>query len=72
MCLNGILGVAPQRLNNDVLLDPLEKDFYIPSMTIDIGDVQCTYLKVIGNKVNYLTAFVIDSPYKPHVGKVIN
>ena len=53
MCLNGIFGVAPQR-HNDVLLNPLKKDFYIPSVTIDIGDVQCTYLKVIGNKVNYL------------------
>ena len=38
MCLNGIFGVAPQRLNDDVLLNPLEKDFYVPSVTIDVDE----------------------------------
>ena len=37
---NGIFGIAPQRLDNDVLLNPLEEDLNLPTVAVDVRHLQ--------------------------------
>ena len=53
MSLDCVFGIAPQRLDDDVLLDPLEEDLYLPSVAVlghSLTDVDLTYFEKIARE----------------------
>jgi len=51
--LDCVFGIAPQRLDDDVLLDPLEEDLYLPSVAVlghSLTDVDLPYFEKIARE----------------------
>ena len=62
MGFHGILRVSPKRLDDDVLLYPLEENLYIPTVAVKICDFQRTDFEVVGDKCHFVASLhvVID------------
>ena len=43
-----VLGKSPKSLDDNILFDPFEENLYIPAMSVEIGYLQGTDLKVVG------------------------
>ena len=56
MCPDCVFGIAPQRLDDDVLLDSLEEDLYLPSVAVDVRHLQRADVEVVGDKAKHLSA----------------
>src|SRR5438034_532651 len=56
--LHGVVAGPIKRLDSQVLLDPFEKQFYLPTAFVDLGDLQCRQLEVIGEE--FQSAPVLD------------
>ena len=59
MCANGIPGIAPQSFYHDVLLYPFEEHLNIPSVTVEVSNLQCADFKVVGDKYYLLPCILI-------------
>lgn len=51
MDFDSIFGMPPKSLDDNVLLNPFEKYFNIPSMAVKVCYLQCADFKVIGYNV---------------------
>ena len=61
-----ILGKSPKGLYDNILFNPLEENFYIPAVTVEVGYFQGTDLKVVGYKIhNHVSTTVRDGVLKP-------
>jgi len=67
---NGIFGESPKILDDDVLLNPLEENLYIPTVTIKIGDFQCADFKVIGYEINNGIIVRVIYSYESHILRI--
>jgi hypothetical protein len=45
---DSILGITPERLDSEMLLDPFEEKLDLSTVTVEQGDVLCSEIKVIG------------------------
>lgn len=45
---HAILAIAPETLDAEVLFDPFEKQFDLPAVTVQQGDVLCRKVEVVG------------------------
>ena len=63
---NSILASTPELLNLKVLLEPLEEQFYAPTITVKFGDNECEEYKVVRqeNECTVLLFVIIDDPSK--------
>ncbi len=59
MCANGIPRIAPQSFYHDVLLYPFEEHLNIPSVTVEVSNLQCADFKVVGDKYYLLSCILI-------------
>lgn len=50
MNLNSVFGISPKVLDRDVLFNPFEEYFYIPTVSIQIGYFCCADFEVVGYK----------------------
>jgi len=50
LCLYGVRAIAPEGLDLEVLFDPLEEQFYLPSVFIELCDFQWRKIEVVGQK----------------------
>ena len=66
VCTDSVLGVSPHCLDNDVLLNPLEEDLYVPSVPIQVSDLQCTYVEVVGDEYDLIVSLVIVAAYRSY------
>ena len=48
--LDGVLAVAQELLDSQVLLDPFEEQLYLPAIFVKCGDGQWRQDKVVGQK----------------------
>ena len=56
VCLHRVFGIAPQRLDDEVLLDPFEEDLDLPSVAVEVRHLQRTDVEVVGNEAKRLAA----------------
>ena len=63
---NRILASTPELLNFEVLLEPLEEQFYAPTITVKFGDNECGEYKVVfqENECTVLLFVIIDDSSK--------
>ena len=50
LALDGILGSAEETLDAQVLLDPLEEQFYLPAAAVELGDRERGQRKIVGQE----------------------
>ena len=63
--LDGILGGAEEGFDAQVLLDPLEKEFHLPSVAVEIGHRLCGHGEIVGQKIEGFAGLgmvVFDAP----------
>lgn len=63
--LDGILGGAEEGFDAQVLLDPLEKEFHLPSVAVEIGHRLCGHDEIVGQKIEGFAGLgmvVFDAP----------
>ena len=70
MNLNSIFGIPPKVLDRDVLFNPFEEYFYIPTVSIQIGYFCCADFEVVGYKFYNRIIFRVINPYKSHVLRI--
>ena len=59
MSLQSILGSAVERLDSEMLFDPLEKEFDLPAAAIEFGDDWGRKREVVGQEDKPLVVFYI-------------
>lgn len=57
--LDGVERVAEEMFDRQVLLDPLEKDFDLPALAINLGDGEGRQVEAIGQEDEELVGFGI-------------
>ena len=65
-----VLGKSPKGLNDNILFNPFEENFYIPAMALEIGYHQGADLKVVGYEIHNCVIVRVIYPYKPHVIRI--
>ncbi len=60
LSLHGVLASSVEHFDAKVLFDPFEKQFYLPTALIDLGDGQCWKQKVVGQELESLLCFDIE------------
>lgn len=65
--LDGVLAVAQEPLDAQVLLDPFEEQFDLPTVFVKGGYLQWRQYKVVGQKHERLARFGVFEPYAPQV-----
>ena len=58
--LDGVLAGAKKHLDAQMLLDPLEEQFHLPALAVEIGDQLGLQCKVVGQKCQALARVVLD------------
>ena len=62
---DSVLRSAPEPLDFEVLLEPLEEEFYLPSVLVEVCDLQGCQLECIGKEHELAPLLLIDEPHKP-------
>ena len=60
---DSILRVSPHGLDNNVLLNPFEEDLYIPSVPIQVSDLQCTDVEVVADEYDFIFSLLVIVTY---------
>ncbi len=58
--LHGVLAGTVECLDSEVLLDPLEEQFYLPSRFVDLRNGECRKRKVVGEKLEPLSCLNVE------------
>ena len=66
VCTDSIFGVSPHGLDNNVLLNPFEEDLYIPSVPVQVSDLQCADVEVVGDEYDLIASLVIVAAYRSY------
>ena len=59
LALHCILGSSEKRFDSQVLFDPLEKELYLPPVTIEIRYCLCRNTEVVGQKIEGFAGFAV-------------
>ena len=62
---DSILSCAPEFLDFEVLFEPLEEQFYLPTILVKIGNLQCGQFCGISQEHELTTLLLIEESYKP-------
>src|SRR5450759_1486600 len=57
LSLHGVLARAQEFFDSQMLLDPLEEQFYLPAVLVKLGDDRCWQRRVVGQKNQGLAGF---------------
>jgi len=57
-----VFGGAEEGLDTKMLLDPLEKQFDLPTTTVELGNGQCRQCEVVGQKDQSFSTLGIFEP----------
>jgi len=60
---DSILRVSPHGLNNDVLFDPFEEYLNIPPVPVQVSDLQCTDVEVVGDEYDFVFIILVIVAY---------
>lgn len=71
LCLHGVLGCSVKSLDPEILLDPFEKQFDVPTTLVNAGDGFCKQPEVVGDKDQTLSCFRINEPDSSEFSRVI-
>jgi hypothetical protein len=63
LSFDGIIRIAKERLNVQVLLNPPEKQFDLPTLFIKLGNAECLEFKVVGQEYQGFASFWVFEPY---------
>ena len=72
LSFDGILAISVKRLDSEVLLDPLEEQFHLPSGLVQQADGQRWQVKVVGEETKMAVFFgVIEMDAAERLGVVL-
>lgn len=63
MCADCIFGVFPHSFDDNVLLNPLEENLNVPPVPVQVCDLQCTDVEVVGNENDFIFSILIIVAY---------
>ena len=58
-CLHRVLRSAPELLDSEVLLQPLEEQFYLPTVFVEFGDQQGLQPDGVGQEQELASLFIV-------------
>src|SRR6266851_753471 len=58
---------AIERFDPQMLLDPFEEQFHLPSRLVDLGDCKCRKHEVVGEKLKPLLRWYVQITYAPQL-----
>jgi hypothetical protein len=64
---DSVLGSAPEPLDFEVLLEPLEEKFYLPSVLVEVGDLRGCQFECVGKEHELTALLLIEEPHKPQM-----
>ena len=56
---------SPEFFNLEVLLEPLEEQFYLPTVLVEISNLQCSQFHCVSQEHELTTLLLIEESYKP-------
>ena len=62
---DSILSSAPELLDFEVLLEPLEEQFYLPAILVEVGNQQSSQFHCVGQEHELTALPLIEESYKP-------
>jgi hypothetical protein len=62
---DSVLSCAPELLDLKVLLEPLEEQFYLPTIFVEVGNLQCGQFHCIRQEHELAALLLIEESYKP-------
>ena len=65
-----VLSCAPEFLDFEVLLEPLEEQFYLPTILVEVGNLQCSQFHCISQEHELTALLIIEEPYKPEMLRI--
>ena len=70
MNFDGILRISPQGFHDYVLFDPFEEYFDVPTMAIEIGNLQCADLKIVRYEIHNTIIYRVIQADEPHILRI--
>ena len=67
---DSILSSSPEFLNLEVLLEPLEEQFYLPTIFVEVGNLQSSQFLRIGQEHELTALVLIEESYKPKMLRI--
>ena len=67
---DSILSCAPELLDFEVLLEPLEEQFYLSTVLIEVGNLLCSQFHCIGKEHKLTALLLIEESYKPKMLRI--
>ena len=64
---DSVLSSSPELLDLEVLLEPLEEQFYLPTILIEIGNLLCSQFHCIGQEHELTVLLIIVESNKPEM-----
>ncbi|GEM_PF-4439275 len=71
LTLHRVLGRAKESFDSQVLLDPFEKQFYLPPAFVELSNSQGGQKKVVGQEGQIFLSFFVEEPDSPHLVRII-
>jgi hypothetical protein len=62
---DSVFSSAPEFLDFKVLLEPLEEQLYLPTILVEVGNLQCGQFCGIGQEHEFMALLLIEESYKP-------
>ena len=62
---DSVLCSAPELLDFEVPLEPLEEQFYLPTVLVEISNLQCSQFHCVSQEHELTTLLLIEESYKP-------
>ena len=62
---DSILSCSPEFFNLEVLLEPLEEQFYLPTVLVEVSNLQSSQFHCVSQEHELTTLLLIEESYKP-------
>ena len=61
---DSVLGSAPESLNLEVLLEPLEEQLYLPTVLVEVSNLQSSQFHCVSQEHELTTLLLIEESYE--------
>ena len=67
---DSVLSSSPELLDFEVLLKPLEEQLYLPTVLVEVGNLQCSQFHCISQEHELMVLLLIEESYKPKMLRI--
>ena len=67
---NGVLSSAPELLDFKMLLEPLEEQLYLPTILVEVGNLQCGQFCGIGQEHKLSLLLLVIESHEPQILRI--